>query len=87
MYVVCMRVRVYTSMCVYLCSCEFMCLVACCSDSDLIARSEHSNRRPGPSVYMYLCLDLCYQSANTSGNSKTDSWDDLEIHIGSCSEE
>jgi len=40
MYVVCMCVRVYTSACVYSCSCEFMCLVACYNYSDLIKRSE-----------------------------------------------
>ena len=32
LYVVCICVWEYTTTCVYLCSCEFMCLDACCSD-------------------------------------------------------
>jgi len=42
----CMYVRAYTSASVYLYSYEFMCSVACCSDSDLIVRSKPGNRRP-----------------------------------------
>ena len=75
-YYACMRVwmcAVYTSTCVYLCSCEFICLVACCSDLDPIARAEPDTRRPGSDPDSYS------QSANTPGDSKTDPWDDPEI--------
>ena len=59
------RVCMHVCTCTGVCSCEFMCLVACHSDADSFVQST-GNRRPGPDP------DLCSQSVDTLGDSKTD---------------
>ena len=81
--VVYVYVRVYT-VCVFLCLCEFMCLVMYYSDMDSLMRSEPDNRRPSPNS------DLFSPWTRYTGNfcnSKANPWDNSEVHTGSCSED
>jgi len=79
----CMHDYVYTCIrvctCAFMCTCGYMCLIICYSDADLFVRSEPDNRRPRPDLKLYS-LWIRY-----AGDSKTNPWDDLEIHTGSCS--
>ena len=94
-------VYVCTYMCVFVynyvymyCACIYICVYVCmvcldlhvnicvsmnfsCSDSDLIVQSELDNRDK----------ELCLESTDTPGDSKTDARDDSEIQTGSCSTE
>jgi len=75
----------YISICTYACGgyvyyvyvCvgyQRVCMIACLSDTDPLARSEPD-------------LDLCSPWTLRTGDFKTDPWDDPEIHTGSCSED
>ena len=77
-YTCCACMLVYTYMCTSMCTYVFVYqnvyLVACHSDTDPLARSE-------------LDPYSCSPWSRYIGDSKTDPWDDSEIHIGSCSED
>ena len=70
-------------MCVCVCWFPFLSvyLVACYSILDSFVRSELGNRRPGPDS------ELCPLWTRYNGDSKTDSWDDPQISIGSYCED
>ena len=65
--------------CVFMCTCGYMCLVICYKDADLFLRFEPDNRRPRS------VLDLYSLWTWYTGDSKTNLWDDPEIHT--CSED
>ena len=55
--------------------CEFMCSVACCSDTDPFGEIQTRYRR-----FVLVLVMNPYTS-----DSMTDPWEDLEIRTGSCS--
>ena len=59
----------------------FVCSLACCSVSDSFSEIRTRCRRPKPDP------DSCSLWTRYIDDSKTDSWDDLQISIGSCSED
>ena len=71
-----MYVNNYMWMCtsIFMCTCVYVCMVAWDNGTDPLARSE-----PDP--------DLCLLQSRYTGNLKTDTWNNLEIRIGSCSED
>jgi len=76
--------RVYVCVwyeCVIGCTCEFMGECVLVAAPEFAHAIQTSNRRPGP------YLNLCSQSADMRGDSKTDIRDGSEIRTDSCNED
>jgi len=73
---VCVRVYVYV-LCMYGCVHMYLCVCCVLQQCRSNCRIRTNNKRPGP--------DLCSQSTDTPGKSKTDTQDDSEFYTGLCS--